>query len=67
MTLTHGPHIAPAPPAVTEDSELPLDEIIDLTDRRRVMIHAVLGVDVDRDTADAVFASIDLGPTRPGT
>ncbi len=67
MSLTHTPHTAPAAAASPEDPEQPFDEIIDLTDRRRVMLHAVLGVDVDPDTADAVFASIDLTPSPPGT
>ena len=33
----------------------PDDDIIDLTDRRRVLLHVVLGVDLDRDSVDAVF------------
>ena len=59
MALTHGTHIAPVLPATPEEPEAPFDEIIDLTDRRRVMIHTVLGLDVDRDTADAVFGPGD--------
>ncbi len=52
MALTDD-HPIPAP---GEDPEIVADEIIDLTDRRRVMLHAVLGVTVDGETADAVFA-----------
>jgi hypothetical protein len=32
-----------------------IDEIIDLTDRRRVLLRAVFGVSVPPATADAVF------------
>lgn len=31
------------------------DEVVDLTDRRRLLVLAVLGVDVPRSHADAVF------------
>lgn len=32
-----------------------VDEIVDLTDRRRVFLHTILGVAVPRDDVDAVF------------
>jgi hypothetical protein len=35
--------------------DLLADEIIDLTDRRRLLLRAVLGVEVEPDFADAVF------------
>ena len=48
--------------AEPEDDPLPpADEIIDLTDRRRVLLQAVLGVDVEPGFADAVF-----DPARSG-
>ena len=31
------------------------DEVVDLTDRRRLLLLAVLGVEVSPDVADAVF------------
>ncbi len=52
MRLLHDPRTDVAP---ADDRDLAADEIIDLTDRRRVLLLAVLGVRVDSDTADAVF------------
>lgn len=42
---------------MSADRPRPQDDIIDLTDRRRVLLHVVLGMDVDRDSVDAVFES----------
>ena len=36
-------------------SQAIVDEIIDLTDRRRVFLHTILGVEVPPDAVDAVF------------
>ena len=36
-------------------SQETVDEIIDLTDRRRVFLHTVLGVEVPPDDVDSVF------------
>ena len=48
------------------DRRLPNDEIIDLTDRRRVLLHVLLGVDVEADDADAVFdGELRPRPCRP--
>jgi len=35
------------------------DEVVDLTDRRRLLVRAVLGIDVGPEGADAVFAPAD--------
>jgi len=35
------------------------DEVVDLTDRRRLLVRAVLGIDVGPQGADAVFAPAD--------
>ena len=39
------------------------DEVVDLTDRRRLLLRAVLGVDVPPRQADAVFAPERLDAT----
>jgi hypothetical protein len=44
-----------AGPAEAEDRNPALDEIIDLTDRRRVLLRLVLGLDAEPGFADAVF------------
>lgn len=53
MALLRPLSVDPAP--VAEGRGHLADEIIDLTDRRRVLLRAVLGVDVEPDFADAVF------------
>lgn len=51
-------HVPPATDAAdADDRNLASDEIVDLTDRRRVMLHAVFGFAVDSEQADAVFAA----------
>lgn len=52
-------HVPPATDAAEADGDraLPSDEIIDLTDRRRVFLHALFGLAVDSATADAVFTA----------
>lgn len=35
------------------------DDVVDLTDRRRLLVLAVLGVDVSRRTVDALFCAAD--------
>ena len=40
-------------------SQVIADEILDLTDRRRVFLHTVLGVEVPPDDVDAVFDLTD--------
>jgi len=49
--------VSPHPPPSLEPlvAEWP-DEIVDLSDRRRVLVRVVLGVDVPAGTADAIFA-----------
>lgn len=53
------------PPPVTTPQETPeaIDEIIDLTDRRRVLLHTLFGVEVAPDAADLVF-DVAVSPTR---
>ncbi len=53
MTLLHPLSVDLA--AAAEGRGHLADEIIDLTDRRRVLLRAVFGVDVEPDFADAVF------------
>jgi type III secretion system FlhB-like substrate exporter len=53
MALLHPSSVDPT--AVAEGRGHLADEIIDLTDRRRVMLRAVFGMDVEPDFADAVF------------
>jgi hypothetical protein len=48
-------HVPPVEVPISAGRRRPDDDIIDLTDRRRVLLHLVLGVDVDRDAVDAVF------------
>jgi hypothetical protein len=38
-----------------DDLDETVDEIIDLTDRRRILLHALFGVAVPPSAADAVF------------
>lgn len=52
MALLHS--ISVDPPTTVGRGHL-ADEIIDLTDRRRVLLRTVLGMDVEPDFADAVF------------
>lgn len=47
-------HVPPAESPISARPR-PDDEIIDLTDRRRVLLHVVLGVDLDPASVDAVF------------
>lgn len=42
-----------------------VDDIIDLTDRRRVLLHAVFGVQVPPPAADEVFATPAAGVSAP--
>ena len=53
MALLHASSVDPRAAAVGRTHLA--DEIIDLTDRRRVMLRAVFGLDVEPDFADAVF------------
>lgn len=48
--------IIPSLPSIEIDlaSSWP-DDVVDLTDRRRLLLHAVFGVDVPRQQVDAVF------------
>lgn len=50
--MTISPH--PLPMLEPAGDEWP-DEIVDLTDRRRVLVRVVLGVDVPASAADAIF------------
>ena len=52
MTLTNTTPVGAIP---ADQRDPAADEIIDLTDRRRVLIRALFGLSVDSDTADAVF------------
>ena len=56
MPLTH---TSPSGTADADEPDTAVDEIIDLTDRRRVLLHALFGFSVDSDTADAVFSIED--------
>jgi hypothetical protein len=47
--------LSTAPPGPTPQLDDGFDEIIDLTDRRRVLLRALFGVVVPPDAADAVF------------
>lgn len=52
--MTISPHLLPTlQPAGDEWA----DEIVDLTDRRRVLVRVVLGVDVPGTAANAIFDS----------
>ena len=48
------------PPPVLPPQEVPdgIDEIMDLTDRRRVLLLALFGVEVAPDTVDLVFDDV---------
>lgn len=49
--------ISPPPPLdLDEVTATWPDEVVDLTDRRRLLVRAVLGVDVSPAQADAVFS-----------
>ena len=50
METTHAPHYGTA-----RDRPDVIDEIIDLTDRRRVLLHLVFGVTVPPPVVDHVF------------
>lgn len=47
----------PLPPTLADEDETddPVDEIIDLTDRRRVLLHMLFGVTVPVPAVDDVF------------
>jgi len=50
--------ITPAIPSVSIDLASRWgDDVVDLTDRRRLLLHAVFGVDVPRVRVDQVFAA----------
>ena len=58
-STTRSPRSTPPHEVTPQDELAGLDEIIDLTDRRRVLLVTLFGVEVPPDTADAVF-----GPCR---
>ncbi len=43
------------------------DDVVDLTDRRRLLLHAVFGLDVPRQLADAVFEAPEPPAQSPAT
>jgi hypothetical protein len=62
--VTISPHLLPS--LVEPPADDWADEIADLTDRRRVLVRAVLGVDVPRPAVDAIFDGWD-GPQASST
>lgn len=54
-------HVPPGAFPISAERPRPHDDIIDLTDRRRLLLRVVLGVDLDPDAVDAVFD--DPAPT----
>jgi hypothetical protein len=63
--VTISPHLLPS--LVEPTAEDWADEIVDLTDRRRVLVRAVLGVDVPRPAVDAIFDGWDDGTQASST
>lgn len=57
MSPATAPHTKPAP--ADEDSDAGPDEVLDLTDRRRVLVRVLFGVDLDSRLVDEVF-EIDI-------
>lgn len=43
------------------------DDVADLTDRRRLFVRAVLGVDLPVDLVDRVFEAADGGDAQPAS
>lgn len=52
---TRSPQRTPTTATAPPDQPFVADEIIDLTDRRRVLLRTLFGVVVPPDAADAVF------------
>lgn len=51
-------HVPPVEAPTMDSRRRPIDEIINLSDRRRVLLHVVLDLDVDADTADEIFEGV---------